>query len=90
MILNPNCVFSNEEVNNMVEKKQPLISARSRGISIALFNPYQDGQSKSIVLQKSWKKGDKYERRSLNIFAEDFPNFKEAVLDFIQQYEQLK
>ena len=71
-------------------KSSPIISSRSRGVSVALFAPYSKGLSKSILIQKSWRKGDKFEKRTVSFFDDEYPNLKEALLDFFKHYEQYK
>lgn len=60
----------------MGEDNKPFADSRKGTISIAIF----DGRfGKTAVVQKSYKKDDKWVRSQINLFLNELPNLKEAV-----------
>jgi len=60
----------------------PLESARQGSISVAVFN----GQfGKTVVVQKSYKKGDEWVRSQINLFMNELPNLQATVNEICEK-----
>jgi hypothetical protein len=73
------------------EHVKPLISVRSKGVSIALFPPGKKSRGRSVSIQKSWPNGQGgYTRKSVSFFEDDIPNLKQSFIDFFAEYDKIK